>query len=299
MPIAFALLGVGAVLLLLSIEQLLIRGDLGSFSIRSNVQFFQLAGPYALVLPLLATLVMRLGTRLPASGAISVIALAEYGISLLFGLVALIGILVGIDSSSGRQVLEQVLGGLMHLVLIAAAASVVLKLSGLITMQVRSGYSGAQGLSGAQYGGYPQPNASGQYGQFPQYGQPVQGQQRAEYTAEQAQYAQQQAEYQAYQAQLNASQGQYSGWPQQGAEAGQAPSPQHPAYAQEGYPQQQPGYIPVANPDGDPAAPTQHEDVVEDDQRTQVISHPPDGGSAGGHGQAGNPEAGQQGYPPR
>ena len=265
LPIAMVLLLVNLFWLLIAIERYLIPRDAVSeydsvpnFAERSRDSFLDLSGVVPIVLPLLAVLIVtHVRPLLPAAKPVVLVALVEYGLAALFGLVAFVSAFFyksTYTNSDGkttvyytwRSTVEDGFRRLLWLVLLGVVIAFVIKAALPL------------------FRGAPKPDRFAAYGQgAPAYGPgaPAYGQQ-AHAAQQQAQYAQQQyaqqaavhqqaagqqqaaqyqpaqyqpAQYQA--AQYQSAQQQYGGY-QQGAyqQAGQAQQQagqHHPGYGQQ------------------------------------------------------------------
>lgn len=174
LPVAIGLLGVNAVWLLVSVLRLVLPTRLppsyvrlDDFADRAAAQFLGFAGLLPIVLPLLAVLLVRhAGPLVRRSDGIAFLALGQYAVSLVFGLVTLVTALArgltytvstadGRSFSTWRSAVEDGLVRSGFLVLLCLAALVVLRSIGLLR-RARAGERPA----GVPPGGFGQPYGS-------------------------------------------------------------------------------------------------------------------------------------------
>ncbi|GAA4207983.1 hypothetical protein [Actinocatenispora rupis] len=220
-------------LVLASAAQLIPSGAYSTFTGNADGQFSQFVSWATVLPPVLAVLLAsHIRPVLPQAKLFALVALIEYAVIIVFGVVCLIGGLLGeLDyaNKQGTSVIDPIAGIFGRLALLALAA-----VAGLFVAMVFRGLN-AGAAPRPVYGGYGQPG----YGQQqPGYGQPAAQQQPAQAYGQQA-YGQQQAQQQQY-----GQQGSYG--QQQQPQQGQAGS----------YGQYQYGANPAAPASGTPAAPT-------------------------------------------
>jgi hypothetical protein len=213
---------------------------------------------WATVLPPIAAVLIATHVKpaLPQGKLVSLLALIEYGVLAVLGLIGLIGGGLALNHSVSKvKIISAVLIWLGYLALVA--------LGGLLSLKVFQGLSAAARPAFSPYG---QQQAAA-YGQYGQQGYPQQqyGQQQAAYgqQAQAAAYGQQQAQQAATpQQQAYGQQAQQSAYPQQayGQYGQQAQQAQQSAYPQQqAYGQQQQETAPTsgaAAPTSGAAAPT-------------------------------------------
>jgi hypothetical protein len=244
---AFILLGAAALLLLANIIQL-VPTDQTSFTVRAGSGVSGFLGWATVLPPVLAVLlVSHWRPMLAQTKIVALIAMIEYGVMLLLGLIGTIagayhnftntGAYAGIGDAAGI-----LLGDLALLALGGAG--------GLVTFLVFRGLAA------------PKPAALGQYGQagYGQQGYPQQGYGQQQYGQAQQQYAQQQAQAAQYgQAQQAADPAAQQAAAQQAAQQQAAQQGAAQQYGQQAYGQQQ-GYgqqqYGAAAPTSGAAAPT-------------------------------------------
>jgi len=330
LPAALALLAVNALWLLIAIEQLLVPSEANTFSDRAYFTFNNFVGVPAIVLPLLAVL-LAVAIR-PALGTLTrpivIAALAQYAVSLLFGLIAFLGSLVYFSGSEelgetrSRRLVENAFDALGSLALLAVATLglvwVLRALLGPRKPKPPAYPGGAPWAGGAQqpYGqpGYPADVYGQQYQGQAGYGgyapQPSYGQQPADQhqaypnqPAQAASAAQQPYAHQAYdqphqgypqhQAYPSQSYGQQL-YPAQGGQPG-GPAPSWPAYGQSvGQPATPPFTSPATQVSSPPSAGSADQDA------SRQASEPPAPSYGGrvGMGSAGVPPSQPWGSPP-
>ncbi|MGK5675826.1 hypothetical protein ACSNOB_23640 [Micromonospora sp. URMC 106] len=171
---AFVLLGANAVFLFVGLIRLLTPAQYTTFAGRAGSAFFAFVGLEAVVLPVLAVL-LATHVRPPAAKAklITQVALAEYALSALFGVLTLL--IWTVDRLAEGEILDSFLGLLTRaawLALLALAAFVVFKIW-------RTLYHVPKPKPQPGVYGQPQPGWPQQQGGYPapgQPGQPVPGQ---------------------------------------------------------------------------------------------------------------------------
>jgi hypothetical protein len=240
---AFILLGAAALTVISNILQLIPAGD-STFSSRASGVSFGVLGFSAVLPPVLAVLlVSHVRPMLAQSKIVSLIAMIEYGVMLLIGLIGTIaGAYYTFTHTSGAYSIRGINDAAGYLIEDLALLTLA-GLGGLVTVLVFRGLAA------------PKPAALGQYGQAG-YGQQAYGQQgygQQQYGQAQQQYAQQQAQAAQYgQAQQQAAdpaaqqaaqqQAAQQSAQQQAAQQGAAQQYGQQAYGQQaGYGQQQ-GY---------------------------------------------------------
>lgn len=195
--LALVLVGANALLLLVGVIDLAVPAWEGDpFASRAGSGFFDFVGLLGILLPLAAVLLVTHIEPVPARAkAVTIAALAEYGVSALFGVICLLTFLFGaLADSEFRSAFTGLLTRAAHLALFAAAALVVVKVwqalfqppkpqppavvYGQPGYAVQPGYGAQQGYGHAGYpGGYAQAygQQAGYAAGYPQqgYGQPV------------------------------------------------------------------------------------------------------------------------------
>ncbi|MFI7491245.1 hypothetical protein ACIBXA_22940 [Micromonospora echinaurantiaca] len=185
-PAALVLLGANAVLLFVGLIRLLTPTEYGTFTGRAGSAFYAFAGWEAVVLPVLAVLLATHVQPLVAKAKlITQVALVEYAVSALFGVLTLLIWTVG--RLSQGEVLDSLLGLLARvawLAVFAVAGYVVYtvwrKLYYVPKPKPQPGvYGQPQPGWPQQQGGYPAPGQPGGYpvpgqpGAYPAPGQPT------------------------------------------------------------------------------------------------------------------------------
>ncbi|MFC4020490.1 hypothetical protein ACFOW4_21465 [Micromonospora sp. GCM10011542] len=190
---ALALLGANAVFLFVGLLRLLSPSDYASFTDRAGSTFFAFIGIEAVLLPLLAVLLAtHVAPVLPKAKLITQVALGEYAVSALFGVLTMLIWTVG--RLAEGEVLDALLGMLTRfawMVIFGVAAYVVYtiwrafyyvpkpKPQPGVYGQPQPGWPQQQGgwpgqAGGQPGGGWPAPGQPGGYPppQHPGYGQP-------------------------------------------------------------------------------------------------------------------------------
>jgi hypothetical protein len=191
---ALVLLAVNALFLLLTVLDFILALGGDGFTARANAHFESFVGLTSIALPLIAVLIAtHIRPVVPHGRMITVLAIAEYAVSGLFGLIAIfagfLGTLVNAPSfdSDGavRQALTGFLGRIGMFALLALAAFLVLRVylglysaprpahhPGYPPYGQAAGYGYPQGAGHAypQGAGQPYPQAAGHA--HPQYGPP-------------------------------------------------------------------------------------------------------------------------------
>ncbi|WP_205650134.1 hypothetical protein [Actinoplanes solisilvae] len=185
---AYALVGAPALLLLVAVIRLIPSGP-DQFGYRTQDSFYGFVNTATIFMPLAAVLLALLVLpRHPKAQLITLIALVEYGVVALFGV--LFGLLIGLinhaSNNGARVAFEELLVRAAWLAVFGVAAYAVFRLwQGLFQVAKPKPQPGVYGQpSYGQPGAYPgqpgygQPPQPGQpgYGQPPQPGQPGYGQ---------------------------------------------------------------------------------------------------------------------------
>jgi hypothetical protein len=172
--IALVLVGANAVLLFVGLIDLLVpySANVG-FSSRAGGSFFDFVGIEAIVLPLLAVLVAtHLKPPVPRAKLVTQVALAEYAVSAVFGVIALLAWLFGsLVDGEVRAAFTGLLVRIAYTGIFAAAAFLIYKVWRTLYYVPRP--KPQPGVYGAP-AGYP-PAGPGPQGQGPHQGQPGYG----------------------------------------------------------------------------------------------------------------------------
>ncbi|MEV4618925.1 hypothetical protein AB0J74_09505 [Asanoa sp. NPDC049573] len=176
--IALVLVGANAVLLFVGLIDLLVpySANVG-FSSRAGGSFFDFAGIEAIVLPLLAVLLAtHLKPAVPRAKLVTQVALVEYAVSAVFGVIALLAWLFGsLVDGEVRAAFTGLLVRIAYAGIFAAASFLIYKIWRTLYYVPRpKAQPGVYGTPGAP-GGYPPagPGPMGQGQGQPGYGTPA------------------------------------------------------------------------------------------------------------------------------
>jgi len=175
--IALVLVGANAVLLFVGLIDLLVPYSASvGFSSRAGGSFFDFVGIEAIVLPLLAVLLAtHLKPAVPRAKLVTQVALVEYAVSAVFGLIALLAWLFGsLVDGEVRAAFTGLLVRIAYAGIFAAASFLIYKIWRTLYYVPRpKPQPGVYGIPGAP-GGYP-PAGPGPMGQGQGPGQPGYG----------------------------------------------------------------------------------------------------------------------------
>ncbi len=170
--VATALLAGNGVFLFLGISDLLfvVTGWAGQFGVRSAATFDSFAGPVAIALPLLAALLAtHVAPALPHARIILLAALAEYGVSALFGVITYLGAFAE-GLFSVRATFDGLLGrAVWHAFLTIAVTAVYRIYRAMFPPPPKATYSYGPTVYGRPYPGQPSYPRPTNYGPAPAY----------------------------------------------------------------------------------------------------------------------------------